>query len=157
MWNVGGTRLRLGHDLGQTPKISRTHQNGWFYGMEKEFLDPKPRFYPKQKTVTYEMEDSFQNQGSSDNSGMLTKPCVLYMIIHFKHLIISFLYLDLNHTQKISSVFGGPLIKCNFSSTKGKRVFKSIMPSLTSISFFQYTHGYLTGITRKKFIVIFFS
>ncbi len=108
------------------------------------------------KTVTYEMEDSFQNQGSSDNSGMLTEPCVLYMIIHFKHLIISFLYLDLNHTQKISSVFGGPLIKCNFSSTKGKRVFKSIMPSLTSISFFQYTHGYLTGITRKKFIVIFF-
>jgi hypothetical protein len=49
MWNVGGTRLRLGHDLGQTPKISRTHQNGWFYGMEKEFLDPKRRFYPKQK------------------------------------------------------------------------------------------------------------
>jgi hypothetical protein len=49
MWNVGGTRLRLGHDLGQIPKISRTHWNGWLYGMEKKFLDPKEEVLSKTK------------------------------------------------------------------------------------------------------------
>jgi hypothetical protein len=46
-------------------------------------------------------------------------------------------------------------MECNFFSTKGKGIFKSIMPTLTSISFFQYTHGYLLGITRKKIIIFF--